>query len=241
MAVTVTTILRALADLAPAPSERVLDVTRGGQPLVWLRDPAHAGRGRDAERLAAMDALRRDERILRRGWGVLAGSVTVDGATRKVRLPLAGEPVRLERARGGYRVVPAGDLEITPLVADRALAARLEQVPGIGTAGWLSAPGTRAWLETVAAATGLPAATSANDESATPRPPREGLFLYRRAVLFPARDVYSVGLGDALRAWAARPGVEDSALATLYGTATPAPATGSDMDGHDGRVLSPLP
>ena len=46
MAVTVTTILRALADLAPAPSERVLDVTRGGQPLVWLRDPAQAGRGR---------------------------------------------------------------------------------------------------------------------------------------------------------------------------------------------------
>ena len=140
MAVTVTTILRALADLAPGPSERVLDVTRGGQPLVWLRDPERTGRGRDAERLAAMDALRRDERLLRRGWGMLAGAITVDGATRKVRLPLATEPVRLERARGGYRVTPAGDLELTPLVTDRTVAARLEQAPGIGTQEWLSAP-----------------------------------------------------------------------------------------------------
>ena len=239
MAVTVTTILRALADLAPGPSERVLDVTRGGQPLVWLGDPALARRGAEADRLAAMDALRRDERIVRRGWGFLAGTVTVDGATRRVRVPLASEPVRLERARGGYRVVPAGDLELTPLIADRAVAARLEQAPGIGTAGWLSAPGTRAWFETVAAATGLPAATVPDDDDGrTPRPPKEGLFLYARAVLYPARDVYSVGLGDALRAWAARPGVESSALAALYGTATSAPATGSDVDG---RVLSPLP
>ncbi len=237
MAVTVTTILRALADLAPAPSERVLDVTRGGQPLVWLRDPAQAGRGRDAERLAAMDALRRDERILRRGWGVLAGSITVDGATRKVRLPLASEPVRLERARGGYKVVPAGDLEITPLVADRGLAAQLEQAPGIGTSAWLYAPGTRAWFETVAGATGLPAADPGPDDLAPPRLPKDGLVLYRRAVLYPARDVYSVGLGDALRAWAARPGVDDSALAHLYGTAGGSPPE-SDVD-HP--ALSPLP
>ena len=36
-------------------------------------------------------------------------------------------------------MVPAGDLELTPLIADRALAARLEAAPGIGTAGWLAA------------------------------------------------------------------------------------------------------
>ena len=128
-------------------------------------------------------------------------------------LPLATEPVRLERARGAYKVVPAGDLEVTPLVADRGLAARLEQAPGIGTAAWLSAPGTRAWFETVAARPACPPPTMADDDSARPRPPKEGLVLYPRAVLYPARDVYSVGLGDALRAWAARPGVDDSALA----------------------------
>ena len=44
-------------------------MTRGGQPLVWLGDPALAPRSAEADRLAALDALRRDERILRRGWG----------------------------------------------------------------------------------------------------------------------------------------------------------------------------
>jgi hypothetical protein len=264
MSVTVADVLRGLAELAPAAAERGVDVTRGGQPLIWLDAPDRTGRGADARRLAAVDALHRDERILRRGWGVLAGTTTVDGATRRVRLPLLTEPVRLERAGRGFRVVPAGDLEVTALVADAALAARLEQAPGIGTAGWLAAAGTRAWLSTVAAATGLPPAGAAPDGPGTPRPPGDRLLLYPRAVLFTVRDAYGVALADSLRAWAGRPGVERSALAGVYGVTMPSapgdraggsaagsvvgalvsvvatpPPTADHPD--DLRVLSPLP
>jgi hypothetical protein len=237
MSVTVADVLRGLADLAPAASERGVDVTRGGQPLIWLDAPDRTGRGADAKRLAALDALHREERILRRGWGVLAGTAAVDGVSRRVRLPLLTEPVRLERTARGFRVVPAGDLEITPLVADRLLAARLEHAPGIGTAGWLATAGTRAWLATVAEATGLPAADPAPEGGGKPRPPADGLRLYPRAVLFTLRDAYGVALGDSLRAWAGRPGVEQSALAPLYGTV----AVDLQPSTVDDPVLSPLP
>lgn len=45
------------------------------------------------------------------------------GATRRVRVPLLSEPVRLERARREYRVVPAGDMEVTPLLKYRETSA----------------------------------------------------------------------------------------------------------------------
>jgi hypothetical protein len=54
-------VLTALAELAPAAGERVLDVTKGGQPLVWLSESdraataLRAGRNRRRELLAAQD------------------------------------------------------------------------------------------------------------------------------------------------------------------------------------------
>src|SRR5262245_35188496 len=81
-------VLAALAELAPAARERVLDVTRGGQPLVWLPEPERTPRNRSIDRLAALDALHREERILRRGWGVVVGSTEVSGTRRRIRLPL---------------------------------------------------------------------------------------------------------------------------------------------------------
>jgi hypothetical protein len=114
-------VFTALAELAPAASTSVLDAV-GDQQLVWLVQP-HTVPPSYAERLAAVDVLHRDERLLRRGWGFLLGSTEVDGARRRVRLPLLTEPIRLKRSGA---VVPAGDLELTSLVEDRDLAAELE-------------------------------------------------------------------------------------------------------------------
>jgi hypothetical protein len=214
------TVLAALAELAPAGGERVLDVTRGGTPLAWLDDPERARRGRAVDRLAALDALHHDERILRRGWGFVVGTTEVDGARRRVRLPLLTQPVRLERGVRGYRVVPAGDLELTPLVADRNLAAVLESAPGLGGWGWLAhaGGGAVAWMRAAAEAAGLPV----RDVDKTPGPPPEdGLKLLAAAGLFVVRDVLGAGLRDSLRSWAGRPGLADTALARAYGTAEP--------------------
>src|SRR5580765_4677887 len=96
-------VLTALAELAPAGGDRVLDVTVGNQPLAWLAATDRASRGRVVDRLAALDARDRDERALRLGIGFVVGVTLLDGVSRKVRLPLLTRPVRLERARGGYR------------------------------------------------------------------------------------------------------------------------------------------
>jgi hypothetical protein len=135
-------ILAALADLAPAGGERVLDVARGGQPLVWLPEPDRAPRNRAVDRLAALDALRREERILRRGLGFVVGGTEIDGARKVVRLPLLAQPVRLDRGLRGYRIVPAGDLELTGLVEDRDSGAPAGSRPPVRPRG-CGPPSTR--------------------------------------------------------------------------------------------------
>jgi hypothetical protein len=60
-------VLAAPADLAPAGGERVVDVTRGSTALTSLAQPDEAPRRKAADRLAAIDALHREERLLRRG------------------------------------------------------------------------------------------------------------------------------------------------------------------------------
>ncbi len=251
MSPSIETVLRALAELAPAVPDRVLDVTRGGQPLVWLENPQRCGRDRVVERLAAADLLHRDERILRRAWGLVAGALDVEGVTRRVRLPLLSEPVRLERTVRGYRIVSAGDLELTPLIEDRALAARLESAPGLGSASWLSATGSEAWLRTAAAAAGLPVPEGDLLRDNRPaRLPTEGLVLFAAAALFAVRDTLSLALGDRLRAWAGQPGLACTALASVYdGSTSPTGAAARPArHGPAGRagpdeepVRSPLP
>jgi hypothetical protein len=220
-----TQILAALADLAPASGERVLDVTRGGQPLVWLPEPDRATRSRAVDRLAALDALHRDERMLRRGWAFVVG--------RSVRLPLLVQPVRLERVIRGYRVVAAGDLELTPLVEDRELAARLEAAPGLGGPVWLAAAGTAAWICTAAEAAGLPVARVVADP---PGRPGEELVGVAAAGLFLLREARLPSLRGTLLRWSARTGLEHTALAAVYGCGVPdQPST------VDGPLHSPLP
>ncbi|MET8152691.1 AAA domain-containing protein [Actinoplanes sp. NPDC049668] len=241
------TVLAVLAELAPAAAERILDVTRGSQPMVWLEVAEKAPREKTVERLAALDALHREERILHRGWGFLAGRAEIEGKPRKIRLPLLSQPVRLERSLLGYRVVPAGDVEVTPLVADPELAAAFEAAPGLATPGWLEAIGSGAWLRSVAGATGFTV-----DETIGPkqRIPSEGLALVAAPALFVVRDVFGAGLADSLRSWAGRD-LSATALAAVYGDsgAGGSGASGSDIGGsgtdatgtdHE-PVLSPLP
>ncbi|MDI6099956.1 AAA domain-containing protein [Actinoplanes sp. NEAU-A12] len=223
-------VLAVLAELAPAGGDRVLDVTQGSQPLVWLADADRAPR-KDADRLAALDALHREERILHRGWGFLAGRAEIDGRPRKVRVPLLSQPVHLDRTLTGYRVVPAGDVEVTPLIADRDLAAALENAPGLATPGWLRATGSRAWLASAAEATGL-----TFDAMTEPggRFPADRLVLVAGAALFVTRDVFGGGLGDSLRSWASRD-LSATALAAIYGPAA------EPAEQRSEPVISPLP
>ncbi|MEU8658292.1 AAA domain-containing protein [Actinoplanes philippinensis] len=232
MALTESTVLAVLAELAPAGADRILDVTHGSQPLVWLTDPERATR-REGDRLAAVDALHREERILHRGWGFLAGRADVDGKPRKVRVPLLSQPVRLERSLTGYRVTVAGDTEVTPLIADRELAASLENAPGLGLPGWLDVIGARAWLTAAAEATGL-------DFDAITEPgrrlPGDRLVLVAGAALYVARDVFGAAPRDSLRSWAGRD-LSGTALAAVYGTAAASPEPDASQD----PVVSPLP
>ncbi|MGC5052378.1 AAA domain-containing protein [Micromonospora sp. DT48] len=232
-------ILTALADLAPAGAERVLDVSGPGRPLVWLPEPHRGPRSARLDRLAALDALHRDERILRLGLAFLVGTADLDGTRRRIRLPLLAQPVRLQRSRRGYRVVPAGDLELTSLIEDRELAARLEAAPGLAGPGWLTAPGTTAWIASAAEAAGVKVATVQT------RPPRgvdDDVTGVAAAAIFVTRDVFAGRLRDTLLSWAGRPGLADTALNRLYlgtdGTAQ-APSTADLTDADD--VLSPLP
>jgi hypothetical protein len=224
------TVLAVLAELAPAGADRVLDVTRGGQPLAWLDDAERAPRRAETDRLAALAALHRDERILRRGWGFLAGRTEVDGKLRKVRVPLMSQPVQLERGLTGYRVVPIGDVEITPLVADRQLAAAFEAAPGLAAPGWLDAIGSRAWLWSAAQATGLPVDAVVADRR---KLPNDRIVLVATAGLFVVRDVYGPGLADSLRTWSRRD-LSGTALAAVYGDER------TDRS-DDTPVVSPLP
>ncbi|MEU8263008.1 AAA domain-containing protein [Micromonospora sp. NPDC048999] len=233
-------ILTALADLAPAGAEHDFDVSGTGRPLVWLPAADRGPSSTQLDRLAALDALHRDERILRRGLAFVLGSTDLNGGRRRIRLPLLTQPVRLERTRRGYRVVPAGDLELTSLIEDRDLAARLEAAPGLAGPGWLGAPGTTAWITATAEAAGLKL------DAVVTKPPRGNddatLTGVAAAALFVTRDVLAGRLRDTLLNWASRPGLADTALARLYRAgAADRPDASTQPRGAGDDVLSPLP
>ncbi|MFC3742466.1 AAA domain-containing protein [Paractinoplanes deccanensis] len=230
-------VLAALAELAPAGADRVLDVTRGGLPFVWLDSAQKAPRKAEVNRLAALGALHKEERPLRVGWGFLAGRAEIDGRRTKIRVPLLSQPVQLVRGLTGYTVAPAGDLEITPLIADRELAAALEAAPGVGGPGWLEAIGTKAWLWSAARATGLTVDAMATGR----RAPGDRVVLIPSAALYVVRDVYGAGLADSLRSWAGRD-LRGTALAAVYADERTDQLAGSRADqaaaGQAGRVAA---
>lgn len=226
-------LLTALAELAPAGGERVLDVVGRDGP-VWLDDPDWAAGSEAVEWLYAKDILHREERLLRRGWGWVLGDTEVGEARRTVRLPLASEPIRLERRLGGFRVVPAGDLELTPLVTDRVRAGHLEDLLVRGGEGWAEAADTVAWVRAAAEAAGLPVSDVVNQLS-KPTPPEKGLVGVEAVALYGARDRAGAGLRDTLVTWSRRDGLADTALAAVYSGAAQQPP-----EDHT-PVLSPLP
>ncbi|HEY8450990.1 MAG TPA: AAA family ATPase [Natronosporangium sp.] len=235
-------VLTALAELAPAGRDRVLDATGGRAPL-WLTDPDRPPRRKATQRLAATDALHRDERLLRRGWVFVIGRAQFGGAWRRVCLPLLHEPVRLRQGLRGYTVVPAGDLTLTDLVEDERLAAELEGADGVGTWSWLRDDSRLSdWVRATCAAAGLSVARIVPYAAAPPRADhRDGLVAVARAGLYLGREVFSGRPRDSLRSWATRQGLARTAFAAVYGDADDPERAGLTDEAAQAPLLSPLP
>lgn len=229
-------LLSLLAELAPSGRTHLLDAT-GGRAPVWLTDPDSSPRTEAADRLAAADVMHRDERILRRGWAWVWGRAEVDGTTRRVRVPLLTEPVRMRRLPQGYRIESAGDLELTPLLADPDIAARLEDAAGENTSSWLNGPQAEEWIRQAAEAVGLPISTVVRSGGTGLND--DGVVGVAAAAIYAVRDVFGPGLKDTLLRWAQRPHLEFTALGAVYGLMPPFPSAPHAQG--DAEVLSPLP
>lgn len=253
-------ILRAFADLAPAGTVVPLDVTSAYGPFAWLGAPenvltafserpdlapaASVPYDRSLRRLAGLDALHRDERLLRAGWVFLAGTAEIDGARRRICMPLLSRPVRL-RGRVTATLVPAGDIELLGLLDDSETAATLEAGAQFGhadaTADHLGGMADlQRWISEVCAAAGV-RAPSVLPPSEDPRRHvgREGLVAVIGVGVYAARDVAAIDLGSTLRSWAAVEGLPGTAFGALYG-GHGAAATHEHVDDSD-SVVSPLP
>lgn len=244
---TLAAVLRAFADLSPAGSSVPLDVTNAYGPFVWLGvpdeptrvfgelsdDAAQVLRVRGSQplrRLAGLDALHRDERLLRAGWVFLAGSIEIDGRRRRVCLPLLSRPIRL-RGRGMVAVTPAGDEELLALVDDPEEAARLERAPVFG-GGTLDGPripqelvdrlsDVQRWIRDVTAAAGMRVrAVLAPEEDLRRHVGEDGLVAVVGIGVYAARDVAATDIRSTLAAWTGVTGLDDTAFGAVYGTAS---------------------
>lgn len=260
-------VLRCLADLAPGGRDR-WDVTEGdfawlgGRAAVFAvvddrDDPTPPGTepvtsaaapvaAPGLARLARLDALHGGGQILRLGWVYLVGPVPIDGEVRRVVLPLVERHVLVRpssfgarRGREGrFSIHPGGAWDISPLVADDALAAELERTVELGgeALSLSGIPGRRdmaermvgrmgplqAWVGAVVAAMGAPGATVVG-----PDDPRQLTDLDRpRAVVgfgvHSALDVNRLDLPASLGVWSSLP-VAGTALDHVYGAAARRP------------------
>ncbi len=134
--------IRYLSELLP-PAEVLLNaVADSRQDLVWLGDDAHrlfsaelasgatTVRGMqldanaDLSALALADSLKPGDSRIRLGHLFVAGTVAVNGETRRLCFPLLSRRVDLRFAAGGGEeliATPAGDLEVTEFVGRVAL------------------------------------------------------------------------------------------------------------------------
>jgi hypothetical protein len=159
--------------------------------------------------------------------------------------PLVSQPVRIHS--GGFRRMtlrPAGPPELTPLVADPDVAARLEAdaTYGGGALGPTSGngqptaalinrlPRLQAWVRAVVDAVGLPPVHGVLPPSEDPiaRRRSDGLVAVVGAVLYAAQDVFRPSAEAALRLWATRSGLENTAFAHVYGATAPPTGTVAD-------------
>ncbi len=268
-ATTTADILRTLATLAPA-SRRALsyDVTTSGAPLLWLGttqsvlahsvfaaaatgyDVVSIGASAEARRLAAVDALHAEERLLREGWIFLCGRARVGERHVTLCTPILSQPVRLRRGLTSFAVLPAGDTELTPLVQSSMSAERLEahaQYGGGALFDQTNAPDAlinrltklHEWINQVADAAGLRVGRIVG-------PSHDPLQLRHRpditAVvgvgIFAVRDVNAVDVASSLHSWAGQPLIGETALASLYGTSI-APRQPEPQPSP--QIQSPLP
>ena len=247
-----------------------IDVTKAGEPPVWLglstmplvaqpdrlTGMAITLRSTPAlRRLAAVDALQPTERVLRLGWVTIAGTVKLDDdRTVSVCTPLIAQPVRLGATpRGPWHIAlsPTGPMELTPLVTDSLVAARLEasvaygggalgpEAPyGEATERLLARlPHLQHWIRDVVAAAGLPPvrAVLAPQESPLDHRKDEGLVACVGCLVYLVRDPFRPSLEAALRAWALRTDLQGTAFAALY-AGSPVPSAAAP----DEEVTSPL-
>lgn len=225
-------LLHALADLAPTsqPSQQSVLRDHLGEQCVWSKDLDSV---RGAAELAKYDELHRDERLLRQGWGVVVGRTEVDGKQRRIRVPLVNRPVRL-RANGArsevQEVIAAGDVEVHEALVGTEFAAQLEAVFDPERAS--AALEDLAWLQRAAEAAGF-ADTTLWHLPAQRDPDR--LLVVVKAVVYIAADQAPTPLASGLRGWAARPGVDGTALTAMYDPSDDLPA----IDDHP--LWSPLP
>lgn len=251
-------ILRAFADLAPAGSRVTYDVMGDNEPFVWLgtrygplvidaTDGAKAGPENwelpDQEavrRLAGLDALYANERLVREGWVFLCGRVEVAGEARQLCLPLVSVPVHMRGESAALR--SAGDRELLPLVTDPAKAAELED--GIqfgggaldnprGADGLLTEapqalvdrlPRLHHWIHQTMAAAGLPkVAIVASAQGPSQYRNSSHLVAIVGSALYLARDPGSADLSSSLQNWAAIDRIGGTAFARVYATEPAAP------------------
>jgi hypothetical protein len=247
------TILAYLAELAAAPAAEArvagapaaLDVTQGGEAPVWLGTaltlPLRPGEttipaSPALHRLAALDALQPTEPVLRHGWVVVTGTIEVDDRPTTLCLPLMSQPVHVRRWPGGMRVAATAAPELTPLVADPDVAARLEA--GVSYGGD-ALPHIQGWIHAVVDGAGLPGPVAVLPPGTDPVALRHrpGLAACVGSVVYVAHDPLRPSLEASLRAWGTHSDLGGTAFAALYADA---PAVGGDGAAEAEAVVSPL-
>ncbi|GLZ29405.1 hypothetical protein Lesp02_15950 [Lentzea sp. NBRC 105346] len=245
---TVSGVLRTLARLSAAeqPQRVQLDLTKTAG-MVWLgrhdagwqaltdRNQAPAwtpipwsvpkGQQHTVERLASFDALHQEDRLLRVGWAFLTGPAQIGGQKRRLCLPLVSRPVRLHHATGrNYAFHVAGDIGMFPLLSDWAKSAELESTLAADDA----------WIRAALDASGYPDVPILGPEH-DPQELIRGneLVVVAGTGLHAGEPVVSTEQGSALYEWARKKGIENTALAALYGS--------GDTEPDTGELISALP
>lgn len=263
-------VLGVLADVQPERSSSALDALRADTPIIWrgydtsMRPMDLASTvpteprplsftDRTVRRLAAIDALHEHERLLRSGWVWIVGRTQVDGRDRKVCVPVITRSVTLQRGFTSSGVIHRGDLEMSVLIDDASVRARLlDDVQWGGGAlyegGGVTAeliqrlPRLTGWIRDSSAAMGLPVreVRAGTDVRRLRDEMTHGLVAVVGTAIYVARDIGSPTQAASLRSWAARPGIDDTAFARLFDMAPVSRSADDDLAQTPAEVVSPL-
>jgi hypothetical protein len=155
--------------------------------------------------------------------------------------PLVSWPVRLVPApNGGFGIAPAGDLETTPLVTDRVLADVLAEGARFGN-GRLATPQFREWVAGVCSAAGLPPPKPMSPANQPLKRRSTELTATPGLVLYAVRSTDATSVRETLWNWADRTGLDNTALASLFGAGDGTGAGPVAGPVGDQPVISPLP